>query len=28
MGFAEREEVPYYYEDGETAIVMTVNFDK
>lgn len=28
IGFVEREEVPYYYEDGETAIVMTINFDK
>jgi len=28
MGFVEREEVPYYYEDGETAVVMTINFDK
>ena len=28
LGFVEREEVPYYYEDGETAIVMTINFDK
>jgi ribosomal-protein-alanine N-acetyltransferase len=23
LGFMEREEVPHYYEDGETAVVMT-----
>ena len=28
LGFAEREEIPYYYEDGETAVVMSMNFDK
>lgn len=28
LGFAEREEIPHYYEDGEAAIVMSMNFDK
>jgi len=28
LEFAEREEIPYYYEDGETAVVMSLNFDK
>lgn len=23
LGFKEREEVPFYYEDGETAVIMT-----
>jgi len=28
LGFAEQEEIPFYYEDGETAVVMNLNFDK
>jgi ribosomal-protein-alanine N-acetyltransferase len=28
LGFAEREEIPNYYEDGETAVIMNMNFDK
>lgn len=28
LGFAEREEIPHYYEDGETAVIMSMNFDK
>lgn len=28
LGFVEREEIPFYYEDGETAVVMSMNFDK
>lgn len=28
LGFAEREEIPNYYEDGETAVIMSMNFDK
>jgi ribosomal-protein-alanine N-acetyltransferase len=28
LDFVEREEIPYYYEDGETAVIMSLNFDK
>ncbi|MDI6820277.1 MAG: ribosomal protein S18-alanine N-acetyltransferase [Candidatus Hodarchaeaceae archaeon] len=26
LGFNEREEIPYYYEDGEAAVVMTYGY--